>query len=66
MQSLKKAKDQIIRPTRMTYNEDYDIPGEIESALGDSFEKNDLVVDSVHHKELGNLTYFSFWESRFL
>ena len=50
MESYKKTKDQIIKPPRQFYIDEYDLPFELSSLEGETYYRHDYNVISYNEK----------------
>lgn len=50
MESYRKAKDQLIKPPRRYYIEEFDLPFEVNSLHGEVYERIDYETTSFHEK----------------
>ena len=50
MESYRKAKNQIIKPPRQFYIDDYDLPYELPSLEGEIYSRHDYEVISYNEK----------------
>jgi hypothetical protein len=50
MESYRKAKDEIIKPPRQYYIDEYDLPFELSSLEGEVYERHDYEIFSYNQK----------------